>query len=98
MPQFVLGQSRSASTKARARRRVSATSSGVSTRGSATSIAPSITFLPRSSSTSSIGTCEPRLSRETVSITESRSSGKVSSYWRHCVPRLAFQSLLALMP
>jgi hypothetical protein len=95
---LVLGMSLSASTNARARRSVSATSSGVSTVSSATSIAPSMTFLPRTSSMSSIGTCECWHSSETMSMLERCSSGNDSSYCRHCDPRLAFQSVFALMP
>lgn len=58
MPQFVLAMSLSASTYASALRSVSATSSGVSIAWLATSIAPSMTRLPRMSSMTSIGTCE----------------------------------------
>ncbi len=79
-----------ASTNSRARRRVSATSSGVSMRSLATSRAPSITFLPRISSTSSIGTFDRWLSSEMVSMLERCSRGKDSSYWRHSEPSVAF--------
>ena len=98
MPQLVLGMSLSASTKASARRSVSATSSGVSTASFATSIAPSMTFLPRMSSMRSIGTCECWHSSDTMSIDERCSNGNDSSYCRHCDPRVAFQSLFAVMP
>ena len=56
IPQLVHGYRFSASTNSRAFRKVSATSSGVSISLVATSIAPTMTFLPRTSSNSSIGT------------------------------------------
>src|SRR5699024_7557335 len=58
MPQLVDGQSLSASTNWRAFRSVLATSCGVSTVSVATSMARTITFLPRMSSMRSIGTRE----------------------------------------
>ncbi|MNL78658.1 hypothetical protein D3C87_2051020 [compost metagenome] len=75
MPQFVLGTSLSASTNRSALRRVSATSSGVSTVSFATSMAPSMTFLPRTSSMRSIGTWECWHSSEMMSMLDCCRSG-----------------------
>src|SRR5690606_10730676 len=93
MPQLVHGQSLSASTYLSALRRVSATCSGVSMSWLATSMAPTITFLPRTSSSSSMGTREFWHSREMVSILDACSLGKISSYCRHSEPRVFFQSV-----
>ncbi|MOA55802.1 hypothetical protein D3C78_1796560 [compost metagenome] len=79
-------------------RRVVATSSGVSTTLDATSMAPTITFLPRTSSIRSIGTCELWHSSEMISMLDVCSFGNDSSYWRHSEPSVCFQSVLALMP
>ncbi|MNR66879.1 hypothetical protein D3C85_1906010 [compost metagenome] len=70
MPQLELGMSLSAATNCRALRRVLATSSGVSMVSLATSIAPSMTFLPRRSSMSSMGTWEFWDSSEMMSMLE----------------------------
>ncbi|SAE76472.1 Uncharacterised protein [Enterobacter cloacae] len=64
----------------------------------ATSIAPTITFLPRISSSRSIGTRELWHSSEIISIFEVCNLGNASSYWRHSEPSVFFQSVLALMP
>ena len=64
----------------------------------ATSMAPTITFLPRISSMRSIGTREFWHSSETISMLDFCSLGKASSYWRHSEPSVFFQSVLALMP
>ena len=94
----MLGCSRSFGTCLSASRIVRATSSGVSTRLVATSIAPTMTSLPVRSAIRSIGTCELAHSSETWSIVDRASNGKVCSYWRHSAPSVFFQLLLASMP
>ena len=80
IPQLVDGYSLSASTNCSALRKVLATSSGVSIVLLATSIAPTITFLPRISSIRSIGTCELWHSSEMMSMLDCCSLGNDSSY------------------
>src|ERR1700724_2507620 len=65
MPQLVQGKSRSTGTKRDACSIVAATSSGVSTRSLATSIAPSKTSLPFKRPSRSSGTLAPAHSTET---------------------------------
>ncbi|MNO78819.1 hypothetical protein D3C76_699730 [compost metagenome] len=64
----------------------------------ATSIAPTITLLPRISSSRSMGTWELWHSSEMISMLDFCSLGKASSYCRHSDPKVFFQSVLALMP
>jgi uncharacterized protein involved in response to NO len=98
MPQLGQGSIRSGATYGKTRRIVAATSSGVSTRSVATSIAPNCTsFVPRSRKSSS-GTRELAHSSETWSRRLSASAGKIVSYCRHSLPSVAFQSILGLMP
>ena len=81
-----------------AERITAATSSGVSTRSVATSMAPTRTSLPSRSAISSMGTRECAHSRDTWSMEEAARRGNVCSYWRHSVPRVFFHSMFALMP
>src|SRR6266566_6590662 len=74
------------------------TSSAVSTVSLATSITPACTTLPLSSASSSSGTLELRHSIATCWIALRSIAGKISSYYRHWLPSVSFQSVLALMP
>src|SRR5216683_234438 len=74
------------------------TSSAVSTSSLATSITPACTILPLSSASSSSGTLELRHSIATCWIVLLLIAGKMSSYCRHWLPSVSFQSVLALMP
>ena len=98
MPQLVQGWMRSTGTNSMARRMVAATSCGVSILSLATSMTPSSTSLPLSSASRLSGTRELAHSSETWSMQLCASAGKISSYCRHSLPRLCFQSIFALMP
>ena len=74
------------------------TSSAVSTVSLATSITPACTILPLSSASRSSGTFELRHSIATCWIGLLAIAGKISSYCRHSLPSVSFQSVLALMP
>src|SRR6266480_444997 len=74
------------------------TSSAVSTVSLATSITPAWTILPGSSASRSSGTFELRHSIATCWIGLFAIAGKISSYCRHSLPSVCFQSVLALMP
>src|SRR5436305_1243370 len=77
---------------------VPATSSAVSTASLATSITPACTILPLSRASNSSGTFELRHSIATCWIELESMAGKISSYCRHSLPSVCFQSVLALMP
>jgi hypothetical protein len=98
MPQFVQGKICEGLTCFIASRSTVATSSGVSTLSLATSTAPTSTSLSPSRLISDIGTREPAHSSETPPMRLRASRGNVSSYWRHSLPRVFFQSVFALMP
>ena len=70
----------------------------VSTVSLATSITPAWTTLPGSSASRSSGTFELRHSIATCWIGLLAIAGKISSYCRHSLPSVCFQSVLALMP
>ena len=88
-----VGRSRSAA------RIVAATSSAVSIRSLATSIAPDQNVLARRAGRSiPAARASWRIRAKPARSADRASSGKVLSYWRHSSPRVFFQSLLALMP
>ncbi len=98
IPQLVHGKRCCSGTNLSAERMTRATSSGVSTRVVATSMHPTSTSLPASNASNSIGTRELAHSSETWSMEDFASSGKVCSYWRHSLPSVFFQTMLASIP
>src|ERR1700722_2716251 len=98
MPQLVVAMMLLIGTNFKPPSIVLTTSSAVSTVSLATSITPACTTLPLSSASNSSGTFELRHSIATCWIELLSMAGKISSYCRHWLPSVCFQSVLALMP